>query len=231
MASVNHKERDSMPAPKKPAKGEPVKIPALKIERFNLRINGTTPLIVHAWSQKAIAQMLGKQKGEASLGREDKKPFQDFLGSLYWLDKRPPTLGPDIVDATPEAMKILQKLRFGFPARGIKAAAVDAAVTCNIAKTEARRAFHIEADLVEIHGTLSMREDIVRVGMGTADVRHRGQFDDWHMILPIKYRPDCLSASQIVNLFSLAGFSTGLGEWRVEKDGDHGMFEVAAKVA
>jgi hypothetical protein len=30
-----------------------------------------------------------------------------------------------------------------------------------------------------------------------------------------------------VNLFNTAGFGVGIGEWRSEKDGQHGMFHVA----
>jgi hypothetical protein len=74
-----------------------------------------------------------------------------------------------------------------------------------------------------------MREDMVRVGMGTADIRYRPEFTEWSVKLPIKYNADAISLDQLVNLFTLAGFGVGVGEWRPERDGQYGMFHVAAK--
>jgi hypothetical protein len=31
---------------------------------------------------------------------------------------------------------------------------------------------------------------------------------------------------QIINLMNLAGFAVGIGEWRVERNGSFGMYEV-----
>ena len=35
-----------------------------------------------------------------------------------------------------------------------------------------------------------------------------------------------LSVEQIINLFNVAGFGIGVGEWRPEKDGSYGLFHV-----
>ncbi len=72
-----------------------------------------------------------------------------------------------------------------------------------------------------------MREDMVRIGMGTADIRYRGQFWPWYVIITVRHNANVLSAGQIMNLFNTAGFGVGVGEWRSEKDGQHGMFHVA----
>ena len=98
--------------------------------------------------------------------------------------------------------------------------------------TDMRRAFHIDGDLVEIKSEQhpQMRMDMVRIGMGTADVRFRPEFRDWSADVPIRFNEAVISVEQIVNLFNLAGFGVGIGEWRPEKDGQWGMFHVGGRV-
>jgi hypothetical protein len=67
---------------------------------------------------------------------------------------------------------------------------------------------------------------MVRVGMGTADIRFRGEFREWRTRLTVRYNARVLSDEQIVNLFNTAGFAVGIGEWRSEKDGSYGLFHV-----
>ncbi len=94
-------------------------------------------------------------------------------------------------------------------------------------KVEARGAFHINGDLVKIKGTPAPREDMVRIAMGTADIRYRGEFKKWSCEFEIRYNRCVLSEEQIINLFNAAGFGIGVGEWRPQKDGSMGMFHVA----
>ena len=60
-----------------------VSIPALDIREFDLRIVGDTPLISHAWDEKAKLMMLQKQMKKATNGREARDPFAEFVSSLY----------------------------------------------------------------------------------------------------------------------------------------------------
>ena len=119
----------------------------------------------------------------------------------------------------------------GFPTIAFKQAAVSAGgrFSDGLKMTELRGAFFIDGELAEINGEPSMREDMVRVGMGTADIRYRPEFKAWKVTLPIKYNADKISLEQLVNLFNLAGFGVGVGEWRPEKDGQYGMFHVVTK--
>ncbi len=195
-----------------------VEIPGINIQMFTVKLVGDSPLIVHAWSEKAKREMLDKQMKKAKAGREAKDPFKDYVDSLYWLTPKPEnTTHEDI-----------EKAKFGFPAVAFKAAAVDAGyqsgVTAN--KTTSRGAFHIVGDMVEIEGTPEIREDMVRVGMGTADIRYRGEFKNWSVTLQVRYNANAMSIEQIINLFNLGGFACGIGEWRPAKDGSFGMFHV-----
>ena len=69
-----------------------------------------------------------------------------------------------------------------------------------------------------------MREDMVRVGRGSADMRYRGELRGWSMTFDIEYNGDVFSAEEVSNLLETAGFSQGLGEWRPERDGNYGKF-------
>lgn len=180
-------------------------IPKINLQRAVIRLVGDSSLICHKWSEKAKKEMLGKQMGKAKTAKAHKDPEQDFRDSLY---------------EHPEG-------GYGFPVVAFKAAAVDACSHIDgVTKVEARGAFHINGELAKIEGIPTMREDMVRIGMGTADIRHRGEFKKWATELTIRYNANVLSLEQIVNLFSTAGFAIGVGEWRPQKDGSYGMFHV-----
>ena len=195
-----------------------VVIPVLEIKTAQVRIVGDSPLIVHAWSEKAKQMMLDKQMKKASTGKEAKDPFIDFCDSLYWLTERPKN----------PTMKDVQNAKFGFPTTAFKAAAVDAGYQQGVlkVKTTARGAFHIDGEFAVIEGVPEMREDMVRIGMGTADIRYRGEFKNWSTTLMIRYNPKAISLEQIVNLINIGGFACGVGEWRPSKDGSYGTFHV-----
>ncbi len=191
----------------KVASSEPklVVIPQLRILKAEIRIVGDSPLICHAWSKKAKEQILAKQMKQATEGRAAKNPQQDYEESLYRLS-----------DGS-----------CGFPTVAFKASAVDAcSFIPNLTKVEARGAFHMIGEMVQLEGEPHMREDMVRIAMGTADIRYRAEFSTWACTLPIRYNAGTLSIEQIVNLFNVAGFSVGIGDWRPQKDGHYGMFHV-----
>lgn len=185
-------------------KVQTVELLKLNIQTIKLRLVGDSPLIVHRWSEKAKKQMLDVQMKRAKTARAAKDPEQDYKDSMYML----PDGG------------------YGFPSIGVKASAVTAAAQCDMFKTEARAAFHIDGEMVTIKGEPSMREDMVRVGMGTADIRYRAEFKTWSTTFALKYNANTLSAEQIVNLFNAAGFGVGIGEWRPQKNGSFGRFHV-----
>lgn len=186
-----------------------VTLPPLNIQAVVVTIIGDTSLIVHRWSEKAKRQMLDKQMKKATSGKEAKDPEKDFRESLYVLDDG----------------------AYGFPIIGFKAAAVTACTSIGgMTKVAARQAFHMEGEFAVINGDEpTMREDMVRVGMGTADIRYRGEFKNWWTQLDVRYNANVLSAEQILNLLQTAGFAVGVGEWRPEKDGQFGRFHVASE--
>lgn len=206
-------------------KNEAIEIPAIELETVTVKVVGDSPLIMHKWSEKAKREMLEKQmKVAKSKGKDAKDPVADFIDSIYWLEGEPEEKTEEGFEKAIES----GKARFGFPSVAFKASAVSggyrAGVTKN--KTFMNAAFHINGDMVEINGTPIMREDMVRIGQGTADIRFRGEFPEWSALLPITYNSGAVTIEQIVNLFNLGGFSVGVGEWRPEKSGSYGMYHV-----
>ena len=189
-------------------KGHDIEIvmPAMNIQTIKIRLVGDSSLVCHAWDTKTKQEMLDKQMKKAKTAKEAKDPEACFKASLYHCENGEP----------------------GFPAVAFKSAAVDACSHVEgVTKVEARGAFHIIGNMVEIEGKPEMRQDMVRVGMGTADIRFRAEFKTWAVELTVRFNANVLSAEQIANLFNTAGFAIGVGEWRPQKNGSWGMFHVA----
>lgn len=194
-----------MTAAKSQQASQEITIPALNIQLMDLTLVGDSILVTHSWSAKAKQEMLDKQMKKAKRAKEAKDPEQCYRDSLY---------------IHPEG-------GYGFPVVAFKSAAVDACSHVGgVTKVEARGAFHICGEMAKIEGEPRMREDMVRIGMGTADIRFRGEFPVWKTTLRIRYNANVLSAEQIINLFNTAGFAIGVGEYRPQKDGSWGMFHV-----
>lgn len=181
-------------------------------ETIKVEIKGTAPLIVHKWDEKAKQQLLDKQQGKRAV-KVAKDPEAAYQASRYLL--------PDGSD--------------GFPVTGFKAATVGAARYFQTVKmTELRRAlfFHGEGpdQLVRIIGTPQSREDMVRVGMGTSDIRFRAMYPEWTATLVVTYVPSLLDEASVVALIDAGGMG-GVGEWRPEKaaTGTFGTYEVISQ--
>lgn len=228
-----------------------IEIKPIELRSTTVRIRGTSPLIVHAWSHKAKQEILDKQTGSTKTRKKHnyKLPAYDFCESLYWIEGKPEYDEETLFSMSKqeEAEAYVQGLcdeafasnpRFGFPVTAIKQAAIMSASRndLDIKTTTLRGSFFIKGEgpdmLAEIKGGLpSLREDMVRVGgiSKTADIRFRPQFDEWYMDLEISYNVNGpITLEQIVNLINLGGFTCGIGEWRPEKNGNYGTYAVEA---
>ena len=214
-----------------PAKNvETIEIKPIEIQKTTIRVVGDTPLIMHAWSEKAKREILDKQmKKTKASAKHAKSPVEDFIRSMYWLEGFPEEMSEDGFE---EAIR--NGARFGFPVTAFKQAAISAAYRMGWTKDKMsmRGAFFIDGDenqMVEIFSDVPViREDMVRVGMGTADIRFRGEFRNWHAELTISYNKNGqYSREQIINIINAGGYVCGIGEWRPERDGQYGMFHVA----
>ncbi len=185
-----------------------ISIPPIEVKTYVIRLVGDSPLMTHAWSEKAKGDMRRKQGGEPSPKKEPKNPQKEYEAATYRLQ-----------DGT-----------CGIPAIAFKLAAVSAARHVEgLTMTYLYGVFHVVGENVAIEGEPEMREDMVKVGPGmskVADLRYRPIFHSWAANLTIRINSRALTLEQLVHLFNQAGFSVGVGEWRPEKKGDKGMFHV-----
>lgn len=220
-------------------KVEVIEIKPLQISKLKLRIVGDTPLIMHAWSEKAKREMLEAQQGsKKGKAKERKNPVVDFINSMYWLTEKP-DINNDIKEEECEELfnkAIAEGARFGFPVTAFKQAAISAAYRLGWSKDKMslRGVFFIDSDengMVEIKSDVpEMREDMVRIGMGTADIRYRGEFRNWYADLTISYNANGnYDLNSLINIINAGGYVCGVGEWRPERDGQNGMFHVEAQ--
>lgn len=217
-----------------------VEIKPMELQTVELTIEGITPLVVHAWSEKAKRMMLDKQRGKATKTKHEVKiPVNDFMQACYWLTEQPESGETDEEAESNFNQAISQGARFGFPVTGIKQSVIMGAMRggLDVKTTELRGSFFLEGstddatvDIAEIVSDVPvMREDMVKVGgmSKTADIRYRPEFRNWRIPLRMTYNVNGkYSLEQLLNCFNVGGFVCGIGEWRPERDGQMGMYKL-----
>lgn len=182
-------------------KQKTVELKAFKIRTVLVKIESTSPLIVHAFSEKTRKMIEAIQGGKSKNAKHEiRNPKEDYENAKH---KSP--LGWD-----------------GFPAAGFKAAMIRGAKAIGLVMVDMRTSFFIQADcietqLVRIHGDNRMRIDMVRIGIGIADVRYRPEYPIWGADLIIEYNEGVVSLEQIYQMISAAGYGCGIGEMRPGK--------------
>lgn len=179
-------------------------------QTLTLTIKSLSPMIQHKWSEKAKEMMRQKHAGKKTKTREVRVPEQESIDATYFTDEG----------------------TYGFPAGALKAALITAAhKDIGIEKTLVRKSLFVQCydsgNVIEmITDEPIMREDMVRVGAGSADLRYRPHFKQWSAIVSIDYDAEMLTKDDIINLVNRAGFGVGLCEMRPEKGKEFGRFEV-----
>lgn len=206
-----------------------INIPEIKLERHKLYLVGTAPLIVHAFPEKARKMMLDKQMKVAKGGRDARDPLAEFEAAKY----------------------ILPDGTHGFPAVGFKSAAVTACTSLSdVTKVAARQSFRVAGMPMNVNGVIegsyvrtalvrlvadepTIREDVVRLsGVGrTPEMRYRPEYSEWGVELDVVLNPQVLSVGQLATMFQAAGHGVGIGDYRPERNGDCGTFDLVSAVA
>lgn len=190
-----------------------VNIDRIAAETIRVPILGTSPLLVHRFSEKAKRQMLDNMQGRKS-PKESKDPEAEYQAAFY---------------------RSKDGERFGMPVIAFKLATVGGArfyggnVTMTALKQFLFFRGEVGADgqqLAMIEGEPRLREDVVRVGRGGTDLRYRPEFPEWATTLDVTYVTSALTRGSVLSLIDAGGLGVGVGEWRPEKDGDFGTYQV-----
>lgn len=227
-------------AAKKNESTQVITIKPVKVSKARITLVGDTPLIIHAWSEKAKKEMLESQtkNKKEKKAKEIRDPFAEFMDALYWVTPKP-------TEHTPEAFEaaLAAGAKFGFPTTAIKQAALAACYRAGIIPNQVgmKCTFYLNAVEGCDKGTGSelavidtdeppvFREDMVKIGAinKLADLRYRPAFNNWKIRLTVSLiETGTFTMESIINAINLGGYMNGIGEWRMERDGDFGHYHV-----
>jgi len=187
---------------------EPAIVGGKSVKSTPFEIVGTAPLIMNKFSEKSIHQMLRKHMNLPQ-AREAKVPRELIEAAIHRN-----TAGAIAIPSTAIKKSIL--------------AAASATKTFAKNKVALKCGVFIRGASIPItFKSMTPRMDIVRnSGVSRVpDVRFRPQFNDWSARFVITYDEEVTSLSTIIDLIVRAGY-VGLCEWRPEKSGDYGTFEI-----
>ena len=204
-----------------------IAIPQLSRSLLEVPIQSISPLIVHQFGQKARTMI---REAESAGGRKktreprtDEKRQAEFEASVY----------------------LSEEGWHGIPCGGFRKAMIRAGKLSGVAMTDLRQMFFVKGDGVEADTGMEliklldakgkpftwdknppqMREDYVRVQGGTS-LRYRAMYENWQAVACIEFDPKVVTPESLSALVERAGFSVGQCEWRPEKDGEFGRFEI-----
>lgn len=202
-----------------------IRIQRIQVEKIFVPIVGTAPLIVHRFDEKARKAMLEKQTARKSL-REVRDPQAEYEACMYRIAVDNGKKG------TGEA--------WGFPVSAFRKATIGAArfYDKSVSMTGLRQMFMVKgvltkADplaLVAITGTPELREDTVKLPNGNAEVRFRAMFPEWSAMLEIDFVASSIEEESLLGLVEAGGQFVGVGDWRPEKTGQFGTYEIGGTV-
>jgi hypothetical protein len=177
------------------------------VVRLALRLTGATPLLMHRWSQKAIIEMVGKMVGQP-VPRPPKDLTQEYEDS--WFRNTDGQLA--------------------IPCRIVKAAIVNGAITTGgvTSKAELKRDLRVMGytSPIRTHGGDRRMDCRIASNNGTPDMRSRAVIPEgWEFDIVLQF-PTTLTPDKVMSALEGAGSSIGLCDWRPERGGDYGTFEV-----
>lgn len=192
----------------------------LRAETILVPIVGTSPLIVHKFSEKAKRQMLDRSQNRKSV-KDTRDPVEQFMDATYRFEDG----------------------GYGFPAVGFKACTVSAArfYGSDVTMTSLRQFLFFQGEMgldgqqlvriepgegADTSNWPRMREDRVTVGKGGSELRYRPEFWPWAATLRVTYITTSLTFDSVLSLIDAGGLGVGVGDWRPEKSGDFGQFKL-----
>jgi len=196
---------------------------ALNVQVVELVLTGRpgSPLVVHAFAEKAKQEIRDKQQKKAKRAKEQRSPETECLAARY-------------VDG---------EGRECAPVTAVKKAMITAATSMeNLTKVALRQSIFV-APSVDISSMLVpieridgspavgvMREDAVTIGINTRGLSYRPEYAEWRLRVRVEYNTRLVSREQVIALAEQAGWGVGICEGRPERSSalGWGRFSVEA---
>ena len=183
--------------------------------RIEMKIKGTSPLVINRFSAKAMEIMRRDQEmGSAAKTSKARDP-KDFEALFQ------------------EAKHVSNQGWEGIHAAAFRNGGISACRACGYTMTRAKLAFMVEADgfdrvdgapLVRLaKGEAEPWTVPVKLPKGGTDLRCRPMYREWEAVLRIRYDAGILTADQLVNLISRVGVQVGIGEGRPDSKESAGL--------
>lgn len=166
---------------------------------------GTSPLICNRMSEKAKRELLlprGRKNAAEKASTLKHSPYEEFRESPYTSrDPRAPTR----VQLLPEMFKC-----------AMRTAALDMP---GATKNQIGRLLYVEGQRVFLYGVPQLMMSVTRCKdiNRTPDVRTRMIIPHWACSITVRYVTPIIRAQSVANLLAAGGFTSGVGDWRVEK--------------
>jgi hypothetical protein len=202
-------------------KREAVAIRPLRQQIMVFELQGTAPLKQLRFSQKAQNKMAETQaagsQARSKRVREARKFEDDYAASMYRFEDG----------------------GYGINAGAFRNGMISACRTIGFKMTLAKLSIFIEADgydaldrtpLVRLYGEPRQVIDHVRNANGVADLRVRACWDEWRVVLRVRFDLEQFSVQDVFNLLVRTGAQVGIGEGRADSPNSagtgNGFFEV-----
>lgn len=185
-----------------------IDIPAINNQELEVDIVGRTPLLIKRFDEKTQESIQEKQAGAAKRSKAPRDPAEECERARI-TDAR----GKDCVRAIwfKKGMAAMGGY-FGIPRGNVE------------------QGVYILGDLIPIQFTRRvMNTARVRVGqgaMGKTSLAYRPEFQEWSCRVKLGFDAAVLTPQQVIALLAHAGAKNGIGEWRPQKGGDFGRFDV-----
>lgn len=180
----------------------------IKTIELVLRGRKGSPLVIHAFAEKAKQEIRDKQQKKAKKVKAERCP-QDECEAAKYLDG----------DGRECA-----------PITAIKKSIITAATAFDdLTKVALRQSVFVDSVAnpgspfvpIELHdGTPAkgvMREDAVTIGINTRGLTYRPEYKDWQLRVSIEYNSRMVSTEQLLALVDQAGWGVGICEGRPER--------------
>jgi hypothetical protein len=209
-----HQQWSLLVMAKKAEKNAVLEIQNIEMRLATFYILGTSPMIMNRFSQKAWQELLfpAARRSRAELDQSLKHdPVAEFRGALYKnRDAKMPTL-------------------VHVPSGAFHGAIASAALDIpGAAKAKIERLTGIVDANINLYGVPYLFMAMVRNSdmNRTPDVRTRPVFPEWACKIQVSYVRTVLTERTIANLLGAAGSIVGIGDWRRQKGGSYGAFEI-----